>query len=173
VDANVRVKSPSVAPAQALAAEASPLTWSEVGRYWGTVAAWMLLISTLSTDPFSATNTNRYIDPVLRFLFPGISVAGLITAHTVIRKTAHFSEFFVFGLLLFWALRRGRGPRWRLAWMLQALVFAAGYALVDEFHQFFVASRTSSLADSGIDLSGALVSQIVVYLRYLWIRSSG
>lgn len=165
------VKSPSMA--QAIAAEAPRPTWSELGRYWGTVAAWMVLISTLSTDPFSAANTNRYIDPVLRFLFRGITVAGLTEAHTVIRKTAHFSEFFVFGLLLFWALRRGRGPRWRLAWMLQALVFAAGYALVDECHQLFVPSRTSSLADSGIDFSGAFFSQVAVYLRFLWMRSSG
>ncbi len=166
----VNAESPSAVPAAAMANENPPPTWFELGRYWGTVALWMLFISLLSTDPFSASNTNRYIDPVLRFLFPGITGPGFTIAHTVVRKTAHFSEFFVLGALLFWALRRGREPRWRLSWALQAAAFAGGYALLDEFHQLFVPSRTSSVFDSGIDLGGAVISQLVIYLRGRWAR---
>ena len=69
----------------------------ELAVYWGVVAVWMTVISLLSTEPFSAQNTNRYIDPVLRFFFPSMRPADFVFAHTVIRKTAHFTEFFILG----------------------------------------------------------------------------
>src|SRR5439155_26230135 len=108
-----------------------------------------------STEPFSAANTGRYIDPLLRYFFPSISGPDIFYAHFLIRKSAHFSEFFVLGSLAFWASRRGRWPRWRAGWMLSALALAVVYALVDEAHQIFVPGRTASLADSGIDSLGA------------------
>jgi VanZ family protein len=138
--------------------------------YWGVVALWMAVISLMSTDPFSAANTHRYLDPMLRFLFPHLSATDYLYWHYVIRKTAHFGEFFVLGALAFWACRRGRSPRWRAAWMVQALLVAMAYALLDEAHQAFVPSRTASLADSGIDSLGAAVSQLCIYLRHLVAR---
>jgi VanZ family protein len=120
-------------------------------RYWGVVATWMLVISLLSGEPFSAANTNRYLDPIVRFFFPHLTAAQFTLAHAVIRKSAHFIEFFILGSLAFWAARRGRTPHWRAAWMLQAIGLAAGYSLVDELHQAFVPNRTASLTDSAID----------------------
>ena len=155
--------SPQPAPAPQSAA---PTAWSEWLRYWSVVAAWLLVISTLSGDPFSATNTNRYLDPILRFLFPAITPSELALAHTAMRKAAHFVEFFVLGSLLYWALRRGRPPRWQARLAVVALVLAAVYAGADELHQAFVPSRTSSLLDSGTDTLGAAVSQVVIYLRH-------
>ena len=140
--------------------------WREALPYWAVVVAWMLVISVMSTEPFSATNTNRYIDPVLRYLFPGITRAELLFAHTVIRKTAHFVEFFILGCLTYWAFRRGRAPRWRVTWMLQALGLAIAYSVTDEAHQAFVPNRTFSLSDSGVDSLGAAVSQVLIYLRH-------
>ncbi|MBI3781823.1 MAG: VanZ family protein [Deltaproteobacteria bacterium] len=137
-----------------------------VAGYWGVVAIWMLVISTLSGEPFSAQNTNQYIDPVLRYFFPQFSLHELLMAHTVIRKAAHLTEFFILGLLTYWASRRGRQPRWQIGWMLQSLTLATCYALLDEAHQMFVRDRTASLADSGIDTLGAALSQLVIYLRH-------
>jgi VanZ family protein len=153
------------------AASGGPRLTRELFRYWGTVGVWMAVISTLSTDAFSAANTGRYIDPVLRFFFRELSNEEILGLHALIRKSAHVTEFFVLGLLLFWAARRGRMPRWCVRWTVLALVIAAAYALFDEFHQLFVPSRTPSLIDSGIDFSGATLSQAVVYLRFLWLRS--
>jgi len=144
----------------------------ELARYWGVVAAWMGVISLLSSDPFSAANTHRYIDPVLRFFFPELSPSGFVLAHSVVRKTAHVLEFAVLGGLSYWASRRGRSPRWRTRWAVQALITAGTFALVDEAHQRFVASRTPSLLDSGIDLAGATLAQVVIFVRS-WRRSVG
>lgn len=142
---------------------ADRITPTELVKYWGVVAAWMVVISTLSGEPFSAQNTNRYLDPILRFFFPGLTPPGFVLAHSVIRKTAHFVEFFILGGLGFWAARRGREPRWRLGWMLQAVGLAIGYALLDEAHQALEPNRTASLVDSGIDILGALASQGLIY----------
>jgi VanZ family protein len=150
---------------------AAPTTSSlPIIGYWGVVIAWMAVISFLSTEPFSAANTNHYIDPVLRFFFPNLRPADFVFAHTVIRKTAHLTEFFILGSLLFWACRRGRWPRWRAAWMLQTLAVAVLYSLVDEFHQAFVPNRTPSLGDSGFDSLGAGLSQAVIYLRHVTLN---
>jgi len=135
--------------------------------YWGVVLAWMAVISLMSTEPFSAENTSRYIDPLLRYFFPRITAAQFVFWHSVIRKSAHFIEFFILGILSYWALRRGRSPRWRAAWMLQALGLALLYSLGDELHQAFTPSRTPSLFDSGVDSFGAAMSQAVIYLRHL------
>lgn len=134
-------------------------------RYWGVVVLWMACISAMSTDPFSAQNTHRYIDPVLRWLFPDLTPSGFVMAHTIIRKTAHFVEFFVLGALVFWASRRGRQQRWHWSWSTQALALSAAWALLDELHQSFVLSRTASLWDSAIDTFGAAASQALIYAR--------
>ena len=159
------LEKPQPAPAPATGAQRSSLR-SLLG-YWGIVVVWMGAISLMSGEAFSASNTNHYLDPVLRFFFPHMTLAGFTLAHTVIRKSAHFTEFFVLGSLTYWACRRGRAPRWRRAWMWQALGLAVLYALIDEAHQAFVPNRTPSLADSSVDSFGAAVSQAVIYLRHL------
>jgi VanZ family protein len=147
-------------------------TLPQVLAYWGVVLAWMAVISSLSTEPFSAANTNRYLDPILRFCFPHLSAAGFVLAHTIIRKTAHLTEFFVLGSVTFWASRRGRSLRWRAAWMWQALLLAVVYSLLDEAHQAFVPNRTPSLRDSAIDSFGAVASQIIIYVRHVVLHRS-
>ena len=139
---------------------------SRLALYWGVVLTWMVVISLLSTEPFSAENTGRYIDPLLRHFFPHITAAEFVFWHMVIRKSAHFTEFFILGSLVYWALRRGRSPAWRASWMLQAMGMVVLYSLADEAHKAFVPNRTPSLFDSGIDSLGAAVSQTFIYLRY-------
>lgn len=148
----------------------------ELLRYWLPVAGWMLCISMFSGDPFSAANTHHYIDPILNFFFPELSPAGFALAHTIVRKLAHFTEFFILGWLSYGALRRNRRPAWQLGLALRAALLAAAFSLVDELHQAFVPSRTPSILDSAIDASGAATAQLVRYLRdrlsATWKRSA-
>jgi VanZ family protein len=70
----------------------------------------------------------------------------------LIKKGGHALGYAMLGLSYFYALpsRLSRGYRWWMAWLM-AIVFA----LSDEFHQYFVEGRGSSLRDVGIDSLGA------------------
>jgi VanZ family protein len=127
--------------------EVSPL------REWIPVLLWGVVIFTLSTSAFSALNTAKVIDPVIRFLIPGISAAAVDVCHMLIRKAAHFTEYGV----LFWLLVRG--PMVRRPYL--ALMLCVVYALSDEGHQMFVPDRTASLYDVALDSSGALFSHFL------------
>jgi len=134
-------------------------------RSWWPALVWAAVIFTLSTDTFSAAHTGSIIEPVLRWLFRSLSRHQIHEIHYFIRKTAHFSEYFVFYLLLF---RGARGDRkgWRWTWALVALSIAAGYSALDEIHQAFVVSRTASPWDSFLDSIGASVAFVLVFLFY-------
>jgi VanZ family protein len=115
---------------------------------------------------FSSSHTSQFIIPVLHWLFPHASAEALDRLHFFIRKTAHFTEYFVFSFLLLRSVR-GEQRGWQLRWAIAALAIAAGYSALDEFHQSFVPSRTASPWDSLLDTSGAAVAQIVLWL---WFR---
>jgi VanZ family protein len=94
-----------------------------------------------------------------------------LTIHYFIRKSAHFTEYFVFCLLLYRGVRLGR-PGWRWTWGLAALFCAAGYAVLDEIHQAFVASRTASAYDSLLDSIGAFAAFGALWMSFRWRRSA-
>lgn len=135
-------------------------------RSWLPAVCWAALIWTFSTRYFSTDRTAAFIEPFLRWIYPAISCDQLDTIHFLIRKTAHFTEYLVFCLLLYRGLR-GEGRGWRWTWALAAFAAAAGYSLLDEVHQSFVAERTASAFDSLLDSAGALTGMIVYRL---WTR---
>jgi len=138
-------------------------------KYWLPAIAWAILISWASTDMFSSSHTSRFILPALHWLFPLASAETLERLHFLIRKTAHFTEYFAFSFLLLRAVR-GENRGWQIRWAISAIMIAAGYSALDEFHQSFVPSRTASPWDSLLDTTGAATAQIVLWL---WFRFRG
>ena len=120
----------------------------------------------MSTGTFSADSTSRIIEPILRFLVPEISRQSLDTVHVLIRKCGHFSEYFILGILLFRAFRGGSVELKTLRCIFFSLIIVIIYAASDEFHQSFVATRTGSLVDVGIDVSGGIFAQVIAGLWY-------
>src|ERR1700732_2558811 len=133
---------------------------------WLPAIAWAILITWASTDLFSASHTSRYILPALHWLLPQASAETLDRLHSLIRKSAHLTEYFVFSFLLLRAIR-GKHRGWRIRWAISVLAIVAGYSALDEFHQSFVPSRTASPWDSLLDNSGAAGAQV---LLWLWLR---
>ena len=131
---------------------------------WLPTILWAVLISLASTDAFSEAHTSLIILPILHWLMPHASAATLEHVHVFIRKGAHFTEYFIFSVLL---LRAVRGDRrgWQLRWALAALAVAAGYSALDEFHQSFVPSRTASPWDSLLDTAGAATAQAAMWVH--------
>jgi VanZ family protein len=79
---------------------------------------------------------------------------------------AHGLEFFALGTLMVRALNGGmaRAPAART--YAVAVLLCLAWALLDEYHQSFVAGRDSSWVDVGSDLLGATIAAAV----FRWVR---
>lgn len=97
-----------------------------------------------------------------------------------VRKTAHFSEYFVLGCLLYLGISINFGKRldslwhfrrWgvvlRLRYLLPAAIVFL-YAITDELHQYFVPERCCSFRDVLIDTAGGAFGILFsFFVRYI------
>lgn len=107
--------------------------------------AWLLVI-------FMFSNQNGEVSSQLSGGFLTLlGIPDIPFLHLLIRKIAHFSEYFI--LYLLFGINYGFGRH--------DLVFCLLVALSDEFHQLFIVDRAGSLVDVLIDTSGALMAGIL------------
>ena len=85
--------------------------------------------------------------------------------HFITRKLAHFTEYAILGLLAARAFRTSSRPAISSRWFLISATLVVTFALVDEYHQRFVPTRTGSIYDSLIDIAGGLTALILVRRR--------
>jgi VanZ family protein len=135
-------------------------------RAWWPALVWAGVIFFMSTDTFSSEHTKWILVPVIHWVRPSLTPWQIEAVHHFIRKSAHFTEYFIFCVLLFRGIRGAR-QGWRWTWGVAALSIAAGYSILDEIHQAFVASRTASPYDSLLDSVGAFVA---FGMLWLWFR---
>ena len=128
---------------------------------WLLCAGWMGVIYLMSAMPgdVSGEQSGLIVDCLLgmiRFLFGAEAAASISvdTAGFLVRKAAHMAEYAVLFLLYRRALALSGAHHPGLA----ALVMSAGYAMTDEWHQGFVAGRSPSPVDIGIDTLGAAIA---------------
>ena len=109
------------------------------------------------------SSTSRFLGPLLHFLFPGAPDETIRIYHGYVRKAAHFAEY---GVLAFLALRAFSDSLIenvrKLRYVLPIFLVAA-IAVMDELNQSFLASRTGSVWDILIDISGGLAM-----IFFLW-----
>jgi len=117
---------------------------------------WMVLIFFASTDAFSAGNTTGLIRSLLTWLSPQVSEERITILHFLIRKLSHFTVYAVLALLAVRAFTSSSQRVLRQHWVVASALLIIGYALLDEYHQTFVPSRTASIFDSLIDIAGGL-----------------
>ncbi|MDT7807348.1 MAG: hypothetical protein QOJ70_1161 [Acidobacteriota bacterium] len=121
---------------------------------YGPVIVWAVFVLFASSASFSASNTSRIIRPLLLWLFPAITDASIERVHFLIRKTAHFTEYALLALLAARAFRTSSRTRLKRLWWLAAFALVACVSLADEYHQSFVPSRTGTIYDSFLDMTG-------------------
>jgi len=131
----------------------------------------MAVIAIESTDFLSASHTSRILYPILHFLF-NMDLAHFKIVHHYIRKTGHFTGYFILSVLLFraWKATLRLPAVWAMRWAAIAFFMSALVASLDEWHQTFLPSRTGTLHDVLLDSTGALIAQIVIFIY--WRRAS-
>jgi glycopeptide antibiotics resistance protein len=131
-------------------------------KYWLPLFIWLGVMFFGSTDVMSAEHTSRYIVPFLLWLKPGMSPQILWTILVVARKCAHVIEYTVLALLLWRALRSVPTLHAKSVMVFGAVLLGcAVFAASDEFHQTFVKSRTPSVRDVLLDVTGALLGLLI------------
>ena len=139
-------------------------------RKWLPPLIWMALIFGGSTDVLSGDHTSRFVLPILRWVFAGrLGPEQLDWGHLLVRKAGHITEYAVLSILFWFALGRprldpGAEPNNRGPWLAVclAVVFAVGYAALDEYHQSFTPARTANWHDVAIDAAGAVFGLILL-----------
>ncbi len=138
---------------------------------YGPLIGWIGFIWFASTQGFSAGNTSRVIRPLLLWLFPNIAEAQIANVHFFTRKAAHFVEYAILAFLARRAFTTSSRAFIKKNWFALSVVILIVVALLDEWHQSFVPSRTGSIYDSAIDLAGGL-SVLLVCWFYQRVRRS-
>ncbi len=150
------------------------LSWAEVRsptstrqRLWryGPLLLWLAFISFASTSEFSAANTSQLVRPLLLWLFPNITEERFAAIHFLTRKAGHFTEYAVLAVLARRAFVTSSRAAIQRYWFQWGLLLIVIYALLDEFHQSFVPSRTPSVYDSAIDIVGGLTVLLIFKLH--------
>jgi VanZ family protein len=141
-------------------------------KTWLPVAVWICCIFILSTDSFSAEHTSRILERILRSIFPQIGIREVDVIHYFVRKSAHLTEYCIMSILIFRSFRDTFKLQKHWRWVFYSLIVITFIAVTDEFHQEFVASRTSSVVDIGIDIVGGVLGQVIclIFYRLLWKR---
>ncbi len=132
---------------------------------WTLLIAWMILIFAFSSQPAVVSNEKSGL--VVYFLnLLGLdlnSVFGTM-ADYVVRKAAHFSEYFILYLLIYNVVRdRYKGLKALCVSLLGVFI----YACSDEIHQLFVPGRAGRITDVLIDTAGGALAMGAAYLSSL------
>ena len=133
---------------------------------WLPTLAWLCVLAAFSTDVFSAEHTGGILHRIIHALFGGISERAFEQLHFLVRKSAHFMSYGTLSALSFfsWRATLPAGERWIFRWTSLALLLTLLAASLDEYHQSFIPSRTSSVHDVLLDMTGAFFFQLAIAL---------
>jgi VanZ family protein len=133
--------------------------------WWVLILIWCGFIFFQSNQPgeISSIQSNVFVDLLRKMLSPFFSPGNADTYSFIVRKTAHFTEYFILGLLLFKGLSNTKKLKKAFA-----ISFMIGfiYAVSDEIHQYFIPGRAMKLFDVFIDSLGIFTGVCILYLYH-------
>ena len=134
-------------------------------KYWLPVLLWAVLIFSASAYSHSYEHSSRLVEPLLHWLFPGMSQVNVEKIHHLLRKCAHLTEYGILALLLWRALHATQSPLPAWSWpkVGGTLLLVFLYAATDEFHQRYVATRTPHFSDVLIDTAGGSLALLLLW----------
>lgn len=129
---------------------------------------WMAMMFFFSgQDGDTSSDLSRTVtEYIVSVIKPRNSSEAFFSIHFFVRKTAHFTEYAILGVL--WSLVLATYPRLKGSRGLIALIISILWAVLDEFHQSFVSGRTPAITDVCIDSAGALFG-ILITAAAFWL----
>lgn len=137
-------------------------------------AVWMAVIFLYSSQ--NGTESSNSSEGVAKVVLLLLVKAGILTntdlpaqefirMEGMIRTAAHFSEYFIFGMILqrfyrYFFLEK------RFMEFLAPVLTGALYAITDEVHQYFVPGRAMQLSDWMVDTAGVLCGVVLFTLIF-------
>ena len=120
----------------------------------------MLFIFVMSSFGSDSSNAqSSQIIQVLHQVFPNLSsrTSGLDASVLtfIVRKTAHFTEYAILGILFYFFYRQTLPQKNGLQLFVLAILSSFLYACTDEIHQLFVPGRSGQFTDVLVDTLGA------------------
>ncbi|MGV8984247.1 VanZ family protein [Clostridium sp.] len=131
---------------------------------WLLVLGWMILIFMFSSQPGDVSSeNNKFVIQVFKLLGLDLnSILGTLSDF-IVRKAAHFTEYFILYILLYRAINTKK--TWNIKVFIWSLVIVFLYACSDEFHQAFVPGRGPAFRDVMVDTCGGLTAFLFLYIR--------
>lgn len=128
---------------------------------------WMVTIFSFSNKNSTVSNSTSK-----KLIYNVVSLYESVSGHNInknkvinklnypIRKLAHFSIYFLLGIIIYQLVNCFHVKHKFLITILICFLYATG----DEVHQLFVTGRSSRILDVFIDTSGSIVSLVIIQL---------
>ena len=129
---------------------------------WSMLLLWMVFIFFMSgQDGNKSTDQSNFVAELFKYF--GFDIKNILgdIGTLIIRKTAHFSEYFILCILFYRVIIMYVSIR---TTRVISIIATFIYALSDEVHQFFVPGRTCAFRDVLIDTIGGVTSILVLYI---------
>jgi VanZ family protein len=125
---------------------------------------WIALILFFSGSRGSVDETSGFFRPLIEYFFPSLTPEEIIFYYGYVRKFLHFAVYAVLGFLAVRAFSPYFRDRPSVRTVLIALLICFAVAITDEYIQSLDPSRTGTLYDVAIDMAGATVAVITMWL---------
>lgn len=110
---------------------------------------WMVFIFIMSSfDGIESSNQSNFIVNIIANIF---NIKNIELLSIIIRKLAHFTEYFILGILAYNYLIEYNQK------IYLTVIICIIYAITDELHQIITPDRVFSIYDILIDSSGAII----------------
>lgn len=133
--------------------------------------SWMLLIFYLSNQPASvSSNTSgSFIRIIIDIFIEDFESLDALKQEAlyeqlqfIVRKTAHFTLYFILGIFSFASFATYNSPPLAIR-SLVSFVICVLYSASDEVHQLYIPGRSGEIRDVLIDSSGSLLAVVILY----------
>jgi len=122
------------------------------------VVLWMLFIFNISSyNSIQSDNQSGFIVNIVSNI---LHINDLDTLSFIIRKIAHFTEYFILGILTQNMIRNYNKKTYI------SIIICILYAISDELHQLLTPGRSCQILDILIDSSGSILGIYLLYVLF-------